>query len=103
MIVPLSSAASAGLLMAVPAIIGAFFWRRASAAGALSSMLVGAVLVLVLQFTGTKPLGLWPGVWGLLICVLLYVVVSLFTRAPVEKANAFIGYLSEELPKYRFL
>ena len=103
MIVPLSSAASAGLLMAVPAIIGAFFWRRASAAGALSSMLVGAVLVLVLQFTGTKPLGLWPGVWGILICVLLYVVVSLFTRAPVEKANAFIGYLSEELPKYRFL
>jgi SSS family solute:Na+ symporter len=103
MIVPLATAASAGLLMAVPAIIGAFFWRRASAAGALSSMLVGAFLVLVLQFTGTKPLGLWPGVWGILICVLLYVVVSLFTRAPVEKANAFIGYLNEDLPKYRFL
>ncbi|NIQ88912.1 MAG: sodium:solute symporter family protein, partial [Deltaproteobacteria bacterium] len=35
MIAPLSSAASAGLLMAVPAIIGAFFWKRATAAGAL--------------------------------------------------------------------
>jgi len=103
MIVPLSSAASAGLLMAIPAIVGAFFWKRASAAGALSSMVVGAVSVLVLQFTGFKPLGLWPGVWGLIICLFLYVAVSLLTRAPEEKARVFIDYLREELPKYRFL
>ena len=103
MIVPLSSAASAGLLMAIPAIVGAFFWKKASAAGALSSMVVGAASVLILQFTGFKPLGLWPGVWGLIICLFLYVTVSLFTRAPEEKAREFIDYLREDLPKYRFL
>jgi len=102
MIAPLASAASAGLLMAVPTIVGSFFWRKATAAGALSSMLIGGLLVLVLQITGYKPLGMWPGVWGLVICVLLYVGISLITKPPVEKAEAFIGYLEKTLPKYRF-
>ena len=103
MIVPLSSAASAGLLMAVPAIIGAFFWRRATAAGALSSMLVGSVTVLVLQFGGYKPLGWWPGVWGLVVCLFLYIIVSLLTQAPLEKADEFIGFLKKNLSKYNFI
>lgn len=103
MIAPLSSAASAGLLMVVPAIIGAFFWKQATAAGALSSMITGAILVLLLQLSGSKPLGLWPGVWGLMLCLALYILVSLFTRAPKEKAEEFISYLKEALPKGKFI
>ncbi len=103
MIVPLSVAASAGLLMVVPAIVGAFFWKRATATGALISMVVGAVLVLILQLTGIKPLGWWPGVWGFIVCIGLYVIVSLLTKAPVQKAEEFIGYLKEELPKRNFI
>ncbi len=102
MIAPLSAAASAGLLMAVPSIIGAFFWKRASAAGALSSMIVGAILVLALQLSGIKPLGLWPGVWGLVVCIALYILVSLLTPAPRQKAEEFIHYLREVLPKGNF-
>lgn len=102
MIAPLSSAAAAGLLMAVPALIGAFFWRRATAAGALSSMVLGALVVLVLQFTGMKPFGLWPGVWGVIVCVSLYLGVSLMTEPPARKAEDFIGYLEKNLPKYKF-
>jgi SSS family solute:Na+ symporter len=103
MIAPLASAASAGLLMAVPSIVGAFFWRRATAAGALGSMLGGSAVVLLLQLTGTKPMGLWPGVWGLAICLVLYIGISVFTQAPVEKAEEFIGYLEKNLQKYRFV
>jgi SSS family solute:Na+ symporter len=103
MIAPLSTAAAAGLLMAVPAIVGGFFWRQATAAGALSSMSVGAVLVLILQLTGWKPLGMWPGVWGFIVCALLYVGVSMVTTAPVQKAESFIGYLEETLPKHNFI
>jgi len=103
MIVPLSVAASAGLLMAVPTIIGAFFWKKATAAGALSSMIIGAILVLILQITGIKPLGWWPGVWGAIVCTGLYIIVSLFTKAPAKKAEEFIGYLKEELPKRNFI
>jgi SSS family solute:Na+ symporter len=103
MIAPLSSAASAGLLMAMPAIIGAFFWKRATAAGALGSMVIGAVLVLVLQLTGYKPLGMWPGVWGLIVCLILFIGISYVTTAPLQKAEAFIGYLDKNLPKYKFI
>ena len=103
MIAPLASAASAGLLMAVPTIVGAFFWRRATAAGAVISMLGGSALVLFLQLTGTKPLGVWPGVWGLAACIFLYVIISVITRAPAEKAEEFIGYLEKNLKRYRFI
>jgi SSS family solute:Na+ symporter len=89
--------------MAVPAIIGAFFWKRATAAGALTSMVLGAILVLALQITGYKPLGWWPGVWGFIVCIVFYVVVSLMTKAPVKKAQEFISYLSKELPKRNFI
>jgi len=103
MIVSLSVAAPAGLLMAVPAIIGAFFWRRATAMGALVSMIGGAVFTMILQLGGYKPWGHWPGVWGIVVCSALFIVVSLLTSPPKQKADEFIGYLHEELPKHGFV
>jgi len=103
MIAPLSAAASAGLLMAVPTIFGAFFWKRGTATGAITSMIVGAIIVLVFQITGWKPLGWWPGTWGFIVCVILFIGVSLATRPPKEKAEEFIGYLREALKKSNFI
>ena len=97
MIAPLSAAASAGLLMVVPSIFGAFYWKRATAAGSIASIVGGAVVVLILQVTGLKPLGWWPGVWGLIVCVAVFVVVSLVTRAPDEKAEEFMSYTARKL------
>jgi len=97
MIAPLSAAASAGLLMIVPSIFGAFFWRRATAAASVASITIGATLVLVLQVTGAKPLGWWPGVWGLVVCTAVFIIVSLLTRAPTAKADEFMNYLAEKL------
>ncbi len=99
MIAPLSAAASAGLLMVVPSIFGAFFWRRATASASVASIVSGAVVVFVLQVTAAKPLGWWPGVWGLIVCTLVFVVVSLVTRAPTAKADEFMNYLAEKLSK----
>jgi len=103
MIAPLSSAASAGLLMAVPAIFGAFFWKRATAPGAIVSCVVGAIVVLLFQVMGWKPLGWWPGTWGFIVCVILFVSVSLATKPPRKKADEFIGYLKEKLDKGNFI
>jgi SSS family solute:Na+ symporter len=89
--------------MAMPAIVGAFFWRRATAAGALGSMVIGAALVLALQLTGYKPLGMWPGVWGLIVCLVLFIGISMGTAAPRQKAEEFIGYLEKTLPRHRFI
>jgi SSS family solute:Na+ symporter len=97
MIASLSAAASAGLLMAVPTIFGAFFWKRATALGAIVSCVAGAIVVLLFQVTGWKPLGWWPGTWGFIVCVILFVGVSLATKPPKKKAEEFIGYLKGKL------
>jgi hypothetical protein len=58
-------------------------WKRATAAGVLGSMIGGAAAVLCLQLTGYEPLGMWPGVWGF--------------------AEEFIGYINQNLSKYKFI
>jgi len=102
-IATLSVAASAGLLMTVPAIFGAFFWKRGTAAGAICSMIFGGVVTGFLQFSGIRPLGHWPAVWGGLVCLVAFIVISLVTRPPTEKAEEFLGYLKEGLKERNVL
>ncbi len=97
LIASLSVASSAGLLVMVPALIGAFFWKRGTAAAVLSSVIVGGLVATILQYGGFRPLGYWPGVWSGLVAVVLFIVVSLLTRPPAGKADEFIGYLKDEL------
>ena len=97
----LSSMASGGLLVMAPAIIGAFFWKRATAAGALVSMIVGGVLTAVMYLTNFYPLGWWPSVWGALVTVVLFVGVSLATKPP-QHAGQFIDELQSELSRNGF-
>ena len=93
LIAVLSVASSAGLLVMVPAIAGAFFWRRGSAAGAGWSVLVGSAVVLLLQFGGWRPLGQWPGVWGLLVATAVFVGVGMATRPAEEGAERWRAVL----------
>jgi len=81
----------------VPALMAAF-WHRATAAGAMSAMLAGAVTSLVLLIAGSLlpdpllgpatrfrsyyMLGLEPIVWGLSTSLVAGVVVSLCSRPP---------------------
>lgn len=95
LIAVLSVAASTGLAVVVPAIFGAFFWRRGTAAGALSSILGGSAAVLLMFASGIRPLGLSAGVWVLPISVGLFVGVSLLTRAPRACAEEFIARSNE--------
>lgn len=97
LIAVLSVSASAGLLVMVPAIVGAFFWKRGTGAGAVVSVVVGGGLVFYLEWTATKWLGQGSGVWGLAVSLLLFVVISLLTRAPQEKATSFLEYIKGAL------
>ncbi|WP_120004238.1 sodium:solute symporter family protein [Nesterenkonia muleiensis] len=90
LIAVLSVSASAGLLVIVPATIGAFFWRRGTAAGVISSVLVAGTLVLALEYSGQRLLGQGSGVWGLVVAVVVFVGVSLATSAPRAHADEFI-------------
>lgn len=97
LIAVLSVSASAGLLVMVPAIIGAFFWKRGSAAGVLVSVIVSGLLVIFLELTKIKWLGHGSGVWGFLVSLTLYIGVSLLTKAPEEKASRFLSYIKDAL------
>jgi SSS family solute:Na+ symporter len=65
-------------------IVGALFWRRATAAGALASMAAGSVVVVIFMvmdglFANT------PIIWGMLASLVVFVVVSLLTPRPSEQ------------------
>lgn len=101
LIAVLSVSASAGLLVIVPAIVGAFFWKRGTAAGVIASTLGAGSVVFVLELTQTKLLGQGSGVWGLGISLVLFVGVSLATRAPEQRASDFLGHVRKGLRAHR--
>ena len=58
--------------------LGAFFWKRSSAPGALAAMLAGGGLTLTILLTGFEPpFGLAPSFYGILLSALVFVPVSL--------------------------
>ncbi len=70
-------------------IVGALFWRRATSAGALASMLASSVVVVVLMLTQGL-LANSPIYVGLITSLVVFVVVSLLTRpASGEDAAAW--------------
>jgi SSS family solute:Na+ symporter len=101
LIAVLSVTASAGLLVMVPPIIGAFFWRRGTAAGALAAIIVGGAVVFYLEFTSTRLLGQGSGVWGLLLSMALFVGVSLGTKEPTERATLFLNTVKGKLKQHQ--
>lgn len=101
LIAVLSVAASAGLLITVPPIVGAFFWKRGTAAGVITSVIASGLFVMFIEFTGIKPSGLASGIWGLLTSAVLFVAVSLATKAPEQKATEFLNDIREELGHYK--
>ena len=65
-------------------IVGALFWTRATATGALASMAAGSVVVVIFMvldglFANT------PIIWGMLASLVAFVVVSLLTPRPSEE------------------
>jgi len=77
MIVLLSVSSSAGLLSLVPAIIGAFYWKRSSERGAFWSIVLGAFITGVLFAFKINPMGLMPGIWSIIISSGIFVLFSL--------------------------
>jgi len=68
----LSVASSAGLIASVPATIGAFYGKRKRWQAAFFSILSGASTSSILRITGLRPLGMWPGVWTLIVSAIVF-------------------------------
>src|SRR5699024_6629666 len=93
LIAVLSVASSAGLIVIVPAIIGAFFWKKGTAPGVIISITVSSIVVILIEVFGGLLLGLKSGLWGIMISLILFIGISLLTKAPADKANEFIDYI----------
>ncbi|MCK4915100.1 MAG: sodium:proline symporter, partial [Candidatus Eisenbacteria sp.] len=57
------------------------YWKRGTRAGATSSMVSGTVVALVWMMAG-KPLGIHGFIPGVAVSLVVFVVVSLFTKPP---------------------
>lgn len=97
LIAVLSVAASSGLVSMVPAIIGAFYWKRGTAAGALVSVLGTSAFVLLMYATGNSLFGMPAGIWGIVVSTVLFVGVSLATKPHQASTAAFMNAIDEEL------
>jgi SSS family solute:Na+ symporter len=80
----------------VPAVIGSFYWERATTAGAIASTVVGALtgLLLTIFFVPAYPeleFVLEPAFVGTAVSTLVFIIVSLLTRHSfVEKPKEFL-------------
>jgi SSS family solute:Na+ symporter len=75
-------------------IVGALFWRRATAAGALASMAAGSAVVVIFMVVD----GLFantPIIYGIAVSLVVFVVVSLLTpKSSDEHMRAWENRLS---------
>lgn len=60
-------------------IVGALYWKKSSSAGAISAMISGGSITLILTLTGIDlPFGLDPNIYGITASFLTFVIVSLY-------------------------
>ena len=85
-----------GFAQLMPAMIGGLFWKRGTKEGAIAGTLGGMLTVLFVLFVKNPWSELHPILWGLLVNVVLYVVVSLMTKQD-EKA---VREIHEPLSKF---
>lgn len=88
--------ASGGLLVQIPTIVGAFYWKKATAPAAYTSILVGGIITGLFYSLKFSPLMLGPPIWGIIISTIIFVVVSLKTKQPTN-AEKFIEEIRKEL------
>ncbi len=101
LIAVLASAASAGLLVMAPTIVGAFFWKKATSQAATISMAIPGIIVITLYALNLEPLGWWPAVWGLITATALYIIISLTTESNGD-GEQFINEIQREMDKNGF-
>lgn len=62
--------------------VGGLFWKRATATGAISSMVVSTILTIILIAVGAAPFGMLPGVIGFIVGIIVFIGVSAITYKP---------------------
>jgi SSS family solute:Na+ symporter len=76
------------LIQVAPALILGLYWRRLHKKAVFIGMLAGTGLAVYMTFANISLLGVFSGLWGLLLNLIICVVGSLFLRMSLsEKEN----------------
>jgi SSS family solute:Na+ symporter len=63
-------------------VYGAYYWRRATKEGAISCFVLGTVIAVYYTFSdASPPFGVNVGIFALIINVLVFIAVSVFTKS----------------------
>lgn len=82
------------LIQVAPALILGLYWNKLHSKAVFTGMLVGTILASYMTFVNLTPLGVFSGLWGLLINLLICVIGSLFMNVSVaekEEADQVVG------------
>ena len=96
----LANVSAAGWLNCLPPVIGMFYWKRASAAGAFWSFTLAQICVCVLYIFGINPLGFAPAVLAFPLGIILFIGISLVTTPvdPEHRKNYFACLERSKVP-----
>lgn len=79
---------TAGVGCLVPTVIGGLYWKRATEAAAITSIVVGEACMIYMTFIcKMSPLGFSAGFWSMGISLVLFVLVSLVTKPKAHTAK----------------
>ncbi len=82
------------LIQVAPAIIIGLYWQSLKSSAVFAGMLVGTVTAVAMTFAGVAPLGIFSGLWGLLVNLVVCVggsVLSSVTTYEHDHAKDVIG------------
>ncbi len=83
-----------GYLLALPAVVGGLWWSRGNNKGMTWSLIIGLVTIYITTYVTRNPFGLHSGIWGLLACSIVYIVVSLMTKPNSQETLSRFGLAS---------
>jgi SSS family solute:Na+ symporter len=74
------------IVQLLPLALAVLFWPRANRAGAYAGLISGGIVAVLFTVGPATPLGVHPGIWGLIVNIVALVGVSLAT-APMGEAH----------------
>lgn len=93
MISSILALANGGVATLAPAMLGGIYWKKSTPQAAVSSIIIGEIVMLFTTFVIKNPLGIFGSLWGLIVAFIVFVVVSYATK-PVPKTIEIIDSIN---------
>ncbi|GHU64476.1 sodium/panthothenate symporter [Clostridia bacterium] len=85
-----------GYFLTFPIVVGGFFWKRANKEGAIAGLLVGIATIITTTYIVPTPFGIATGIWGVAMCTIAFILVSLNTPPTGQKTLEQFGLIKSK-------